>query len=210
MKILKKIQNRLKQNCFTIKSLFFVLAFGMTPILISAQTESGFGIKAGVNYNANGDYFDALATNAENPERNIGYHIGVFGKLGNEVYVKPELIFTSTKSDYSSNVFDMKKIDAPILVGVKVLGPLSVFGGPAFQYILDSKFEGISVNDIDKDLSMGLNFGIGLNLKKVGLDIRYERGFTENGASFLNNNNIDTDRIHTRPDQLIVSLSIML
>ena len=42
----------------------------------------------------------------------------------------------------------MQKIDAPLLVGIKVLGPISVFGGPSLQYILDSEFDGISINDI--------------------------------------------------------------
>ena len=32
----------------------------------------------------------------------------------------------------------MKKFDAPLLVGVKILGPVSVFGGPSLQYIIDS------------------------------------------------------------------------
>ena len=107
-------------------------------------------------------------------------------------------------------VLKCKKIDAPILVGAKVLGPLSVFAGPSFQYILDSEFEGISINNIENDLSVGLNFGIGLNLNKVGIDVRYERGFSNNEASFLNNNNIDTSRLDTRPDQLILSLSLIL
>ena len=104
----------------------------------------------------------------------------------------------------------MQKVDVPLLVGLKVLGPISVFGGPSFQYILDTEFDGVSINNIDKDLSVGLNFGIGLNLNKIGIDVRYERGFSNNEANFLNNNNIDTSRLDTRPDQLILSLSLIL
>lgn len=194
-----------------MRNLFLILVITITiPTLTMAQTANGFGFKAGLNYNANGNYFESINANAENPDRNIGFHFGVFGKIGEELYLKPELVYTNTKSDYTNDSFKMQKIDAPILVGLKVLGPISVFGGPSFQYILDSEFEGISINDIDNDLSVGLNFGIGLNLNKIGIDLRYERGFSNNEASFLNNNNIDTSRLDTRPDQLIVSLSFIL
>ncbi len=104
----------------------------------------------------------------------------------------------------------MQKIDAPLLVGLKVLGPISVFGGPALQYILDTEYNGISINDVENEFSVGLNFGIGLNFNSVGIDLRYERGFSENEATFLNDNNIGTSRLDTRPDQLILSLSLLL
>jgi hypothetical protein len=105
----------------------------------------------------------------------------------------------------------MQKLDAPLMVGVKVLGPISVFGGPSLQYILDSEFDGIAINDVKNDFSVGLNFGIGLNFKKLGIDLRYERGFSDNEATFINNN-ISTfeNRLDTRPDQLILSLSLLL
>ena len=51
-----------------------------------------------------------------------------------------------------------------------------------------------------------------LNFNKIGLDLRYERGFNDNEATFINDN-IGTSlgsRIDTRPDQLILSLSIAL
>lgn len=178
----------------------------------NAQDGTSFGIKAGLNYNANGDYFESISDNAQNPDRNIGYHIGVFGKFGNRLYLRPELIYTATKSSYDSDDFSMTKIDAPLLIGAKVLGPVSIFAGPSLQYILNTEFDGIDINDIENDFSVGLNFGISLNLKKVGIDLRYERGFSNNEAIFIDNNlgNTVVSRIDTRPDQLILSLSVAL
>ncbi|TYA89171.1 outer membrane beta-barrel protein [Seonamhaeicola marinus] len=193
-----------KNHFFTLLTIVFISATSM------GQTAKGFGLKGGLNYNANGNYFDSVNENSKNPDRNIGYHIGVFGKIGDKIYLRPEVIYTSTKSDYSNDSFDMQKLDAPILVGAKILGPLSVFGGPSFQYILDSEFDGISIDNIENDFSVGLNFGIGFNLKKVGIDLRYERGFSNNEASFLQNNSVNVDRLDTRPDQLILSLSLLL
>jgi hypothetical protein len=97
-----------------------------------------------------------------------------------------------------------------MLVGFNIIGPLSLFGGPSFQYILDSEFSGISINDIEKDFTVGLNFGVGINFKKLGIDLRYERGLSKNEASFINENIINTSRIDTRPNQLILSLSLLL
>ena len=106
----------------------------------------------------------------------------------------------------------MKKLDAPLLLGIKVLGPLNVFAGPSLQYILDSEFGDISVEEVENDFSVGLNFGIGAQFDKFGLDLRYERGFSENEATFIGNNFGDgvVNRLDTRPDQLILCLSVSL
>lgn len=207
--LMKNLKNKLHAS-----KKSFLLAFLLVSIssFTFAQSSSitGFGIKGGLNYNANGKYFESASEASKSPDRNVGYHIGLFGKIGNQIYFKPELVYTSTKSDYDNASFKMQKLDAPLLLGIKVIGPVSVFAGPSFQYILDSDFDGISINDIENDFSVGLNFGIGVNLNRLGIDLRYERGFSNNEATFLGNNGIGTDRLDTRPDQLILSLSLIL
>ncbi|WP_178988241.1 porin family protein [Winogradskyella schleiferi] len=194
------------------KSVALTLILAFIGFSINAQTKSSFGFKGGLNYSANGDYIESTNVNAKNPDRNIGYHVGVFGKIGDKLYLRPELIYTATKSDYSSNEFSVKKIDAPVLVGLRVIGPLSVFAGPSFQYILDTEFDGITIDNVKDDFSIGLNFGVGINFRKIGIDLRYERGFSDNEATFINTNlvTVGESRIDTRPDQLILSLSIGL
>jgi Outer membrane protein beta-barrel domain len=193
-----------------MRKIILLVALTFLSTYSWAQTDTSWGIKGGLNYNGNGNYIESIGVNAQNPDRNVGYHIGLFGKLGNTLYFRPEIVYTNTKSDYDSGNFNMKKLDAPLLVGIKVIGPISVFGGPALQYILDSDFDGISINNVSNDFSVGLNFGAAINFKKFAIDLRYERGFSENEAQFLNNNNIDTSRLDTRPEQLILSLSIAL
>lgn len=176
-----------------------------------AQSGSGFGIKAGLNYNGNGDYFNSAETAFENPDKNAGFHIGVYGKLGNRIYVRPELVYTSTTSGYDEGDLKLKKLDVPVLLGAKVIGPLHVFAGPSFQYIINSKFDDITIDNIENDFSVGLNIGAGVNLGKFGIDLRYERGFSENEINFINSNftNVN-DRVDTRPDQLILSFSLKI
>ncbi len=194
-----------------MKNLLLIVVFAFCTASF-AQSGGGFGIKAGLNYNANGDYFESIGDNAKHPDRNVGFHFGVFGKIGNKLYFKPELVYTQTRSDYDSDGFVMKKIDAPLLVGVKILGPVTIFGGPSLQYILNTEYDGISINDVSNDFTVGLNFGIGVNIKNFGIDVRYERGLSDNEATFINNNigSGVVSRIDTRPDQLILSLSLKL
>jgi hypothetical protein len=195
-----------------MKKTLLTAVFAMLCMAAFSQAGSGFGIKGGLNYSANGDYFESAGEAARHPDRNIGYHIGLFGKLGNRFYFRPELIYTKTQSDYNGDKLDINKLDMPLLVGAKVIGPVHVFAGPAFQYLLDTDFDGISINRVESDFTVGLNIGAGVNLGKVGLDLRYERGFSENEARFINTNitTVGESRVDSRPDQLILSLSVKL
>ena len=177
-----------------------------------AQTDSGFGLKGGLNYGSTGDFENEINNNVENPDSKIGYHLGVFAKadLG-RIYIRPELIYTKLSSEYSIGDFEVKKLDAPILVGLNVIGPLHVFAGPSLQYILDTDFQTDNANfdlgDAEDDFTVGLQLGVGLNLGKLGVDLRYERGLKENEAEF---SGLSNSRIDTRPEQLILALSLSL
>ncbi|RXG28311.1 porin family protein [Leeuwenhoekiella marinoflava] len=186
--------------------LFLVVSYA------HAQSDPGFGIKAGLNYGGTGDISDSASRAYQDPSSDIGYHVGVFGRTGEKLYLRPELVYTKLNSTYEDNDFSMQKLDLPVLVGYEVIGPLSIFAGPAFQYILDTKYDGITLGDVKNDFTVGLNIGAGLALGKLGIDLRYERGFGDNEAEFLDSNGIITDgsRIDTRPDQLILSFSLNL
>ncbi|KAB1070919.1 PorT family protein [Tamlana haliotis] len=195
----------------TNRKLFALLLLILIPSLSIAQADAGWGIKGGLNYNANGDYFDAVEDTYKDPSANAGFHVGIFGKTGGFIFLKPELVYTNTKTDYDGDAFKMQKIDGTMLAGIDVFGPLSVFAGPSFQYIIDSEFDDLSIDDMEKDYTVGLNIGIGFNFKKIGVDLRYERAFTNNEASFINSNIPGAEsRIDTRSNQLILSLSLLL
>jgi len=194
-----------------MKKTFLVAVFALIGAVAFAQNGPGFGIKGGLNYAGNGDYFDSAEQAYRNPDRNVGYHLGFFGKIGDKIYLRPELMYTKTKSDYENNSLSMSKLDAPILVGLNIIGPLNVFAGPAFQYILDTDFDGVTIGDVENDVTVGMNIGAGLSFGNFGLDLRYERGFSENEVSVFSANGVPTgDRFDTRPDQLILSLSFKM
>ena len=123
-----KPSKKSKENfpTFLFKRSLLTLAMAMITAMpvMWAQSGSSFGFKGGLNYNGNGDYFEAIGAAAYDPKRNVGFHVGIFGKLGNDLFFKPEVVYTSTTSDYSDGEFKMQKLDAPLLVGIKVFGPL--------------------------------------------------------------------------------------
>src|SRR5690606_2176333 len=117
-----------------MKNLFLSVLL-ISSFLGFSQSGTGFGLKAGLNYNSNVDLFAEVPTVAEDitegSDSKVGYHVGVFGKLDfPKIYLRPELVYTKTKSEYNGDDFDMSKLDMPVLLGYKIIGPLSVFAGP--------------------------------------------------------------------------------
>ena len=197
----------------SIKSLqnLTLIAFLSTSLL---QAQFEFGVKAGLNYDSLGDvnYTDISATQLSAGSK-TGFHVGVYGKLDLLLfYLRPELQFTKINSGFQNTDIGLSKIEAPILLGYKVLGPLSAFAGPSFQYILDENIEGTTLTDIEENFTVGLQIGTRLSLGRFGLGIRYERGFTDNDILILGMNGvpIDGNRIDARPNQFIVSASYEL
>lgn len=196
-------------------TLLFSIAFLASIMLMNAQSD--FGIKAGLSYNSNGDLkeFSTDVTEIYKNEGNgkSGFNVGFYGKLDlGAIYVRPELVYTKTTSEYVFNSqtedYKLSKIDAPILVGIKLIGPLNVFAGPAFQYILDNDLNGLNISDVENDFSMGINIGASVEFGRIGIDVRYERGLSENEAEWSNASESFT--LDSRPEQIIFSLSYSL
>lgn len=194
-------------------------------LLITTSTafaQSGFGVKAGLNYGDNGEIEFEDVTNAgenilkEKGDSKMGYHFGVFyrAQLG-PIFLKPELLYTQTKSTFQYRSqeadYELSKIDLPILVGLDILGPLHIFAGPSLQYILENDLEGVSLADVEDEFTVGAQFGAGVQFGGIGLDVRYERGLTDNQANVLNLNDASgVRRVDNRPSQIIFSLSLSL
>lgn len=184
---------------------------------VSAFAQSGFGVKGGLNYADNGEIeFEDTMNAVENTESKIGYHFGVYYRASMAgFFVKPELLYTTTTSSFEFNDqsadYNITKLDLPILVGARILGPLNIFAGPALQYILENDFEGVALNDLENKFTVGAQFGAGIQLGSLGVDIRYERALTDNETQVLDSNNLSgISRVDTRPNQFILSLSIDL
>ena len=202
------------------KILLLSIAFMAT--LFYANAQSGLGIKGGLSYNSNGELSEfSNETNQiykDDGKGKSGYNVGVFGKLDlGRIYIRPELVYTKTTSEYTLNTgrkedYKISRLDMPVLVGVKLIGPVSIFAGPAFQYTLTNDFKDIEYDKIEDDFTVGFNFGAAVELGRLGIDVRYERGFNSNEAEFINDNLSSSNiyRLDSRPEQIIFSLSYRL
>ena len=199
-----------------MKKGIFILMLMLSSITFA---QSGLGVTGGVNYGDNGKLTYTDVTNAgddvlEGGDRQIGYHLGLFyRKEFNGFFFRPELLYTRTTSSYVYNLenaeYKISKIDVPVLVGLEILGPVHVFAGPSIQYILNNDFEGAKIGDVQNEFTIGAQFGAGIQLGGLGLDVRYERGLKENEANFLDAQT-GLRRIDSRPSQIIFSLSLIL
>jgi len=194
-----------------------VLSIALLSTVFYVNAQSGFGVKGGLSYNSNGE-LNEIGQNIKNEGKGkSGYNVGIYGKVDlGPIYLRPELVYTKTTSEYTLNSeavdYKIARLDMPVLVGMKLIGPLSVFAGPSFQYTLENDFNDIKYADIENDFTVGFNFGAGVELGRLGLDIRYERGFNKNEATFIDNNiSPNTSyRLDSRPEQIIFSLSYRL
>jgi len=190
---------------------------------LNAQKVTGLGIKGGLNYNQNGDLKTSITSAANNiiagSEQKMGYHLGVYAKMNLPVfYLRPELVYTHTESAYdfsgSKGIYSQSKVDFPILLGYELLGPLHLFAGPSLQLVLSNDFDvkGVGLKDLGKNTTIGFQFGAGINLGRLGLDVRFERGLSPNEIQLINNNisTISESLIDTRPSQIIFALSYAL
>ena len=200
-----------------MKKLMLV-AFVFAGLSLSAQNAS-FGLKGGLNFGATGEYESVgdasgdFTSSFEDGENKTGFHAGLFAQfevLG--IFIQPELMYTELNTEYSAFDYKLSKIDAPVLVGLNILGPLNIKAGPSFQYILDNKVDGsgFEIEDVDKDITVGYQLGAGLGLGRLGFDLRYEGAFTENTAFGLNETASENFTIDSRPSQWILSVSYAL
>lgn len=197
--------------------LFLLLSSSM----MFAQA-SGFGIKGGLNYGSVGDleFTSEFAQNTFSKENKTGYHAGVFYKmkLAAGIFLQPEVLYTKLNTEYINNNplvnedplnYEFSKIDIPLLVGVDVLGPIHLKGGPSFQYILDTAFEDIDIDfeDPEKSFTVGYQLGVGATLGSIGFDVRYEGAFQDNRIVSRTDVEDAGFSVDSRPSQWILSIS---
>lgn len=203
-----------------MKKTLLTVALAIVGMTAFAQKGTGFGIKGGISYNQSGNLtYSSLAEAGKDvvqgADGKTGFNIGVFGQWDLPIiYLRPELVYTNAKSSYNiegvSKDYTVSSLDLPVLVGIN-LGPISIFTGPAFQYIMSNDLEDFQITDVENDFTVGLNVGVGLNLGRLGLDVRWARGLSENEATIITDiTNISNAQIDSRPNQFVFSASIKL
>jgi len=180
-----------------------------------------WGVKGGLNYNFSGDLTDlnTLENAADDivhgVNKSVGYHGGLWAKVNfTDLFLKGELLYTQNNTDFGGTPaysLTTEKLDIPIVLGAKVLGPVYIFAGPDFQYILQEDFS-LQNSDITyDDFTMGLHVGAGVDFGVISMDVRWDKGLSGSESQIVNSEFVHENfTLDNRQNQIVVSLNISL
>lgn len=177
-------------------------------LLISSVgfSQSALGIKGGVNmtnvYTDAGSLKDNIQ---ESLDTKTGFVFGIWGRLGQKLYLQPELLIATKGGEVEVRpanggpieVVDVKytNLDIPVLVGFKPVKFLRIMGGPVAslklsedQKLKESLTEYTSnTGAAFENATWGYQVGVGVKVFGVELDLRKEGSLTDiNALSFKN------------------------
>ena len=204
-----------------MKKIIFA-CFLLTLVTKNSQAQLQFGLKGGVNYNS--DSFESVSNDVLNGAKTkTGIHTGLWVRAKLPIigfYIRPEVVYTElnnsvnykgTFSAPETTDFKFRKIDVPVLIGKKFLGIGNVFAGPSFQYILSSDFELNDLREVSTEsFSLGIQLGAGIELGRLGLDLRWERGLSKTETVFVDNTDFSNFNFDKRVSQIIFGISYKL
>ena len=135
---------------------------------------------------------DAVA-NVQEGDSEFGYQFGLFARFKIPIlglYAQPELLVSkvdNTLNINSQNVdLSFNRLDVPVMIGGKV-GPLRINAGPSFSFLTSAESDiGGTVTDIKDNYNsttVGFQAGIGLDILKFVLDVKYEGSLGALGES---------------------------
>jgi hypothetical protein len=181
-----------------MKKLIFIAIASFFLVQVSNAQLFNWGIKGGIGFSSlkinditgiseGADVYDLITGDGV-----MGYHLGVQTRIKIAmIYFQPELYWNAGGGTVEqimdggvTEILEVKfnRMDLPLLVGVK-LGPVRLNIGPVGSYVISEKNDG-STADFDYKLYMdamnwGWQGGIGLDLTKFSLDIRYEGSLSD-------------------------------
>ena len=205
-----------------MKKLIFIAIASFFLVQASEAQLFNYGIKGGVgfssltinditNISSGSDVYDLLTGDGV-----TGYHLGMQSRVKIAmIFLQPELYWNAGGGTLeqvvdggATEILEVKwnRIDIPLLVGAK-LGPVRLNIGPVGSLVVSESNDGSSA-DFDYELyqstmNWGWQGGIGVELWKLSLDVRYEGSLSDLSDSVpdeLQGFNMDP-----RPSQWIIS-----
>lgn len=190
----------------------------------AARAQFAFGIKGGFQTltTSPDDITIGDGENAFNfgvDDIKFGTQFGAWARIGRTVFIQPELVFNSNRTDFrigETSAGDIVKsekyqnLDIPILVGITA-GPVRLHGGPVGHYFLNSSSE---LTDFDgyaerwKQFTWGWQAGLAIGTGRFSADIRYEGNFNKFGdhVTFFG----DKYQFSNNPARLVLALNIAI
>ncbi len=199
-----------------------MLIIGAAVISTALGAQMSFGPKAGLShsklriddsFNTNDGIYRYNTVDAK-----TGFHAGLFARVCVAgFFVQPEVLFTSaggTVEVRSPNAvqeireLNYNKLDMPVLAGKKFLGFVRAEIGPVFSLMLSDDARNTElVSEVKQNYNsstIGYQMGVGIDISKVYIDLRYEVSLSKFGDSI----NIGSGEFSTDMRTSIVSLSV--
>ena len=205
--------------------LFLVLAILFLSTSIHAQFK--IGIRAGLS-SQNISYSDLLIANSEQFQElklqvesaNLGVHFGIMTQINlGTFFIQPEVLFNSNRVDFKLTDFEnqfadqifseeYQYVDIPVMLGAR-LGPFRIGAGPVGHVFVNSMSDLLKFDQYDqnfRDLTIGWQGGIGVDLWRLHFDLRYE-GNLNNFGDHITWGGQDFDFADT-PSRVLASIAI--
>ncbi len=178
-----------------MKHILIIVVLLLTCTFANAQFN--IGIRAGYNssLSANniGSVFDGTYNlNSVQGEMWNNFHVGAFARIFmKRLYIEPAVLYSLEKKEYQvsindasnpdlSKVVDIKTIDVPILLGIKLLdlkiANVRAFAGPKLRFDAGSTPSTSDMSEFVSDVkkaNLGLEMGAGIDVLMFALDLRY-------------------------------------
>lgn len=153
----------------------------------------------------------------------LGWHLGLYSRIKiSRFYIQPELLYASTGGkvlvssdgiDYNgSGKFKLYEIDIPVMAGFYLTKSFRIYAGPTLSYLISEKSAWNTTIDVFRQDfqkgNLGYQAGIGFDISKVSLDLKYEGSLNALGESLSipgTDIRFDTD---LRNSQLMLSFGL--
>lgn len=160
--------------------LFSTVAF--SQLLPSFQ----LGVKGGANLSK------FSTENTFSSDNRAGYYVGIWTRIGAAgLHLQPEVYLSGKNTTFTDdnnieNDIKFTSLDVPVLIGTKLGAAgvgLRLNTGPVFSFILDDEQKfGEAVGNVSrldfKGQNIAWQFGAGVDIGNLGVDLRYETGLS--------------------------------
>ena len=178
---------------------YFIVVLALLACQMAYAQKLSYGIRAGVSLSTlqvqkNVQVSGGGTVNYKKGDASLGWHAGVFARVTlKKIYIQPELLITQSGGGINidsagtptKGTLTFNNIDVPVMIGYKFAKIMRINAGPVFSYMLSNK---ISDNMKDwkqkyKAATIGYQAGIGLDISKILVDLKYQGNLSKLGDS---------------------------
>ena len=182
------------------KLVLFIVAL-MIGLGAQAGSPLKWGVKAGMNYHTVGEPTN-LGRDVVDAKNRVGWHAGLQAswQVSRVFSIDPELVFSRNSYNLipsvgTGGIAYLNTIDVPVILGVKIIGPLKLQGGININVMTDSgvKGEDNPFRFSASSQALGYLLGVGVDLGHINITARYNGFFRQSESSVAFNKLQTTD-----------------